>query len=138
MGHAALRHRARLPGGRRRRSHRRARGEGSRAGRRAADRLRLPLPPLPRARRAPLRAAGPARLMGTTLKLTLEYDGTGFRAWARQAGERTVEGVLRDALVGVFPRWDRLAVAGRTDAGVHATGQVASFAVEGGPEPARA
>jgi tRNA pseudouridine38-40 synthase len=62
----------------------------------------------------------------------LEYDGTGFRGWARQPAERTVEGVLRDALDAVFPRWDGLAVAGRTDAGVHATGQVASVDVEGG------
>jgi tRNA pseudouridine38-40 synthase len=67
------------------------------------------------------------------LKLTLEYDGTGFRGWARQPGERTVEGVLREALDAVFPRWDGLAVAGRTDAGVHATGQAASVLVEGGP-----
>jgi tRNA pseudouridine38-40 synthase len=72
------------------------------------------------------------------LKLTLEYDGTGFRGWARQPGERTVEGVVREALTGVFPRWDGLAVAGRTDAGVHATGQVASVEVEGGPPPERA
>ncbi len=55
------------------------------------------------------------------LKLTLEYDGTGFRGWARQPGLRTVEGVVRDALEAVFPRWDGLAVAGRTDSGVHAT-----------------
>jgi tRNA pseudouridine38-40 synthase len=67
------------------------------------------------------------------LKLTLEYDGTGFRGWARQPGERTVEGTLRDALDAVFPRWEGLAVAGRTDAGVHATGQVASVTVAGGP-----
>src|SRR5262245_20148432 len=67
------------------------------------------------------------------LKLTLEYDGTGFRGWARQPGERTIEGVVREALDRVFPRWDGLAVAGRTDAGVHATGQVASVEVEGGP-----
>ena len=73
-----------------------------------------------------------------TLKLTLEYDGTGFRGWARQPGERTVEGVLRTALDAVFPAWDGLAVAGRTDAGVHATGQVASVAVTGGPGPDRA
>ncbi|HXF98398.1 MAG TPA: tRNA pseudouridine(38-40) synthase TruA [Gaiellaceae bacterium] len=72
------------------------------------------------------------------LKLTLEYDGTGFRGWARQPGERTVEGVLRGALDAVFPRWEGLAVAGRTDAGVHATGQVASVEVEGGPPPERA
>jgi tRNA pseudouridine38-40 synthase len=73
-----------------------------------------------------------------TLKLTLEYDGTGFRGWARQPGLRTVEGVLRDALDAVFPRWDGLAVAGRTDTGVHATGQVASLDVERGPPSDRA
>jgi tRNA pseudouridine38-40 synthase len=72
------------------------------------------------------------------LKLTLEYDGTGFCGWARQPGLRTVEGVLREALEAVFPRWDRLAVAGRTDTGVHATGQVASVEVEGGPPAERA
>lgn len=67
------------------------------------------------------------------LKLTLEYDGTSFRGWARQPGLRTVEGVLRDAFDAVFPRWEGLAVAGRTDTGVHATGQVASVDVDGGP-----
>ena len=67
------------------------------------------------------------------LKLTLEYDGTAFRGWARQPGLRTVEGVVREALDAVFPRWDDLAVAGRTDTGVHATGQVASVDAEGGP-----
>jgi tRNA pseudouridine38-40 synthase len=72
------------------------------------------------------------------LKLTLEYDGTGFRGWARQPGERTVEGVLREGLDAVFPRWDGLAVAGRTDTGVHATGQVASVGVDGGPPAERA
>jgi len=72
------------------------------------------------------------------LKLTLEYDGTGFRGWARQPGERTVEGVLREALGSVFPRAEGLAVAGRTDAGVHATGQVASVEVVGGAPPERA
>lgn len=72
------------------------------------------------------------------LKLTLEYDGTAFRGWARQPGMRTVEGVLREALDAVFPRWEGLAVAGRTDAGVHATGQVASLDAEGGPPADRA
>ena len=67
------------------------------------------------------------------LRLTIEYDGTGFRGWARQPGERTVEGAVREALGAVFPGWSRLAVAGRTDAGVHAVGQVASFRAEGGP-----
>ena len=72
-----------------------------------------------------------------TLKLTLEYDGTGFRGWARQPGERTVEGVLRDALDAVYGRWSHLAVAGRTDTGVHASAQVASVVVDGGPPPER-
>lgn len=72
------------------------------------------------------------------LKLTLEYDGTGFRGWARQPGLRTVEGTLRGALDAIFPEWSGLAVAGRTDTGVHATGQVASVRVEGGPAPDRA
>ena len=69
------------------------------------------------------------------LKLTLEYDGTGFHGWARQPDLRTVEGTVRDALDQVFPRWADLAVAGRTDTGVHATGQVASVEVDGGPPP---
>jgi tRNA pseudouridine38-40 synthase len=72
------------------------------------------------------------------LKLTLEYDGTAFRGWAEQPGLRTVEGVVREAFGRVFPRWEALAVAGRTDTGVHALGQVASLHVEGGPPVARA
>ena len=72
------------------------------------------------------------------LKLALEYDGTEFKGWARQPGERTVEGVLREALEVTFPSFDGLAVAGRTDAGVHAFANVASVDVEGGPPPGRA
>lgn len=71
------------------------------------------------------------------LRLTLAYDGTGFSGWARQPGRRTVEGELRTALDEVFARWDGLGVAGRTDAGVHATGQVASLDADGGPPPER-
>jgi tRNA pseudouridine38-40 synthase len=71
------------------------------------------------------------------VKLTLEYDGTGFRGWAAQPGQRTVEGVLREALTGVFPRWESLAVAGRTDTGVHALANVASVEVDGGPQVER-
>jgi len=69
------------------------------------------------------------------IRLTLEYDGTGFRGWARQPGERTVEGVLREALDAVLPGWIGLAVAGRTDAGVHALAQVASLDVPGAGGP---
>ncbi len=72
------------------------------------------------------------------LKLTVEYDGTGFRGWAAQPELRTVEGEVRAALAAVFPSHDQLAVAGRTDTGVHALGNVISVEVEGGPPVARA
>ncbi|MGD0166530.1 MAG: tRNA pseudouridine(38-40) synthase TruA [Gaiellaceae bacterium] len=71
------------------------------------------------------------------LKLTLEYDGTAFHGWAAQPGLETVEAALRTALGKVFPGYEGLAVAGRTDAGVHALGQVASVEVEAGPPPDR-
>jgi tRNA pseudouridine38-40 synthase len=71
------------------------------------------------------------------LRLTLEYDGSGFHGWAAQPGLRTVESELRHALVSVYGLVDSLAVAGRTDAGVHALGQVASVEVDGGPPASR-
>jgi tRNA pseudouridine38-40 synthase len=72
------------------------------------------------------------------LKLTLEYDGTAFRGWAGQPGLRTVEGEVRMALQSVFPQVDSLAVAGRTDTGVHARANVVSVDVQGGAPPERA
>ena len=72
------------------------------------------------------------------LKLTLEYDGTGFRGWARQPGERTVEGELRTALEQLYSGFGELAVAGRTDTGVHALANVVSVEVDGGAPPERA
>ena len=72
------------------------------------------------------------------LKLTVEYDGTGFRGWAAQPELRTVEGELRAALASVFRVVDNLAVAGRTDRGVHALGNVVSLDVDGGPPAERA
>lgn len=73
----------------------------------------------------------------TVVRLTLAYDGTGFRGWAKQRHQRTVEGVLRDAL-SRFLGWEpTLSVAGRTDAGVHARGQVASFVAPDAPDFAR-
>lgn len=59
------------------------------------------------------------------LRLDIAYDGTEFAGWADQAGQRTVAGVLDEALTTVFRTPLRLRGAGRTDAGVHATGQVA-------------
>jgi len=72
------------------------------------------------------------------LKLTLEYDGTAFHGWAAQPGLRTVEGVVADALGSLFSVVESLAVAGRTDAGVHALGNVVSFDAAGGPPVERA
>jgi tRNA pseudouridine38-40 synthase len=72
------------------------------------------------------------------LKLTLAYEGSGFRGWAAQPGLRTVEAVLREALATTFADVDALAVAGRTDTGVHALANVASVDVNGGPPPGRA
>ncbi|MFI9385342.1 tRNA pseudouridine(38-40) synthase TruA [Kutzneria sp. NPDC052558] len=59
------------------------------------------------------------------VRLDLGYDGTEFSGWARQPERRTVCGVLEDSLSQVFRRPLTLTVAGRTDAGVHASGQVA-------------
>ncbi len=67
------------------------------------------------------------------IRLDLAYDGTDFSGWARQPGMRTVEGVLDVALARAYDAHGRLRVAGRTDAGVHAVGQVASVEVAGGP-----
>jgi tRNA pseudouridine38-40 synthase len=72
------------------------------------------------------------------VRLTLEYDGTRFRGWAVQPNLRTVEGVVGDALAWTYDSSQNLAVAGRTDTGVHALGQVASVDVEGGPPVERA
>jgi tRNA pseudouridine38-40 synthase len=69
----------------------------------------------------------------SVVKLTFAYDGTDFAGWAVQPGRRTVEGELRAALDRVYRSWNDLAVAGRTDAGVHAYAQVASFSSNGGP-----
>jgi tRNA pseudouridine38-40 synthase len=74
---------------------------------------------------------------GTT-KLTLEYDGRDFAGWARQPGRRSVQEELEQALAIVLRRRSEavsLTVAGRTDAGVHAWGQVASY--DGPPVPPR-
>lgn len=59
--------------------------------------------------------------------MNIEYDGGGFRGWARQPGLRTVQGELEAALATVLREEVELTVAGRTDTGVHALGQVASF-----------
>ena len=60
-------------------------------------------------------------------KLTLAYDGSPFAGWAVQPGKRTIEGELRAALATVLREPVALTVAGRTDRGVHALGQVVSY-----------
>jgi tRNA pseudouridine38-40 synthase len=72
------------------------------------------------------------------LKLTLEYDGTAYRGWAAQPDRATVEGTVRAALAATFAEFANLAVAGRTDTGVHALGNVVSVDVVGGPPAERA
>jgi tRNA pseudouridine38-40 synthase len=69
-------------------------------------------------------------------RLLIEYDGGGFAGWARQPGLRTVQGTLEDALATILRREATLTVAGRTDRGVHARGQVASH--DGAPAAAHA
>ncbi|MGI6878751.1 tRNA pseudouridine(38-40) synthase TruA [Microbacterium sp. gxy059] len=59
------------------------------------------------------------------IRLDIAYDGTDFSGWARQPGLRTVQGTIEAALARVLRSEVRLVVAGRTDAGVHALGQVA-------------
>ena len=65
-----------------------------------------------------------------TVRLDLSYRGTGFRGFAANEGVRTVAGDLSAALSRVLGEAPRVTVAGRTDAGVHATGQVVSFKIE--------
>lgn len=62
-----------------------------------------------------------------SFRLDIEYDGARFSGWARQPGLRTVQAELEEALETVLRERVELTVAGRTDAGVHARGQVASF-----------
>ena len=70
-----------------------------------------------------------------TARLLLEYDGSDFAGWARQPGLRTVQEVVEGALETILQRPVTCTVAGRTDRGVHARGQVASH--PGEPAPLR-
>src|SRR5436190_6465958 len=70
-----------------------------------------------------------------TIRLTIAYDGSPFAGWAAQPGLRTVEGEVESALQQILRERVELTVAGRTDAGVHAWGQVASFELGREPPP---
>ena len=80
-------------------------------------------------------ASGETRITGRlkpelpTFKITLAYDGAGFVGWQRQASGTSIQGLLEDALRELDGRDVAVAGAGRTDAGVHALGQAASFAL---------
>lgn len=63
-------------------------------------------------------------------KITLAYEGTDFVGWQRQATGASLQGLLEDALGELDGRGVRVTGAGRTDAGVHALGQVADFSLE--------
>jgi tRNA pseudouridine38-40 synthase len=69
------------------------------------------------------------------IKLTIAYDGGPFAGWARQPGLRTIQGEIEAGLERILGHPTPLTVAGRTDAGVHAWGQVASFRLAGDPPP---
>ena len=68
-----------------------------------------------------------------SVRLDLAYHGGGFAGWAAQPGQRTVQGELEEALGRILGATTSLTVAGRTDAGVHAWGQVASFQIDRDP-----
>jgi tRNA pseudouridine38-40 synthase len=72
-----------------------------------------------------------------TFKLTIEYDGTGFSGWQRQADMPTIQGELESVLGIILNQKIALAGSGRTDAGVHAMGQVASFRADTAMDPQR-
>jgi tRNA pseudouridine38-40 synthase len=73
----------------------------------------------------------------SVVRLDVAYDGTNFRGWARQPHVRTVEGEITAALGLALGELPQLRAAGRTDAGVHARGQVVSFTVARGVDPQR-
>ncbi len=97
----------------------------------APHRIRVPSDPiepvvLPDGGLGPVVDPGASTAPRARFRLDLAYDGTDFSGWAAQPGRRTVAGVLTGAMSAVLRTPVALTVAGRTDAGVHATGQVAS------------
>ncbi|HTK29451.1 MAG TPA: tRNA pseudouridine(38-40) synthase TruA [Vicinamibacterales bacterium] len=71
----------------------------------------------------------------TTFRITVAYDGTGFAGWQRQANGTSVQGLLEEALADLAGGPVAVTGAGRTDAGVHALAQVASFRLDPPRDP---
>ncbi|MHB0914647.1 MAG: tRNA pseudouridine(38-40) synthase TruA [Thermoleophilia bacterium] len=71
------------------------------------------------------------------IRLDIAYDGTGYVGWARQPGLASIEGALEEVLGRILQEPVKLTVAGRTDAGVHARGQVVSFLTGSDVEPGK-
>jgi len=82
-------------------------------------------------------APGPAPALTTRLRLVVAYDGAGFRGFAAQPGQRTVAGEIAAAIATVAGHAVEVVCAGRTDAGVHARGQVLHVDVAPGLDPRR-
>ena len=69
------------------------------------------------------------------VKLIIEYDGTGYVGWQKQKNGKSIQGEIENSLNKIFDKNIKLFVAGRTDVGVHALGQVAHFEVDTKIEP---
>jgi len=87
------------------------------------DEIRKTARPNPRRGSSP----EPAQAIPLNYKAVLAYDGTDFKGWQRQPGERTVQGAFEEAIFKITGAHSPAHGAGRTDAGVHAEGQIASF-----------
>ncbi len=72
----------------------------------------------------------PAPESGWTTRLLVEYDGTDFVGWAKQPGQRSIEAEFERVLTQILQECPRIIVGGRTDTGVHASGQIVAYDAE--------